>query len=285
MQRMRIDHLTEYRFSSPLGLLPHRMMLRPRESHGLRIESSRLEITPTPSIRWRRDAFDNSVAVATFTEKTAYLRIDSSVVVQHYDETPMDFALEEQAVMYPFGYAGMDADVLLPFRSLTWPHDGATLERWLTGQGLRAGSIETFALLNRLNRAIHERLRSEVREEAGVRSPAHTLDCGSGACRDFAALFMEACRQLGLASRFISGYVHDGNGDAPGATHAWAEVYLPGAGWKGFDPTRGLVTGTDHIAVAVAHHPEHVPPVAGSFLGSASDRPTMLASVHVVRMP
>jgi len=283
MQRMRIDHLTEYRFSSPLALMPHRMMLRPRENHGLRIVSSKLDITPLPSIRWHRDALDNSVAVATFTGVTSCLRIESSVVVEHHDEEPLDFVVEDHAVVYPFGYIGPDSDVLAPFRSLTWPHDGAALEGWLAHLELRAGAIETYVLLHRMNRAIHERMRCEVREEPGVQSPALTLARGSGACRDLAALFMESCRQLGLASRFMSGYLH-APGTAEGATHAWAEVYIPGAGWKGFDPTCGRLTGADHVAVAAAHHPEHVPPVAGSFLGSAAERPTMLATVRVQRL-
>jgi len=122
--------------------------------------------------------------------------------------------------------------------------------------------------LQRLCVHIHQTLSYQRREEAGVQSAADTLSHGSGSCRDFANLFMEAARCLGFASRFVSGYLY-----APpsminfGATHAWAEVYLPGAGWKGFDPTIGEIVGSNHIAVAVARLPESVPPVAGSFIG------------------
>jgi transglutaminase-like putative cysteine protease len=124
--------------------------------------------------------------------------------------------------------------------------------------------------MQRLSGHIHETLSYQIREEPGVQTPAKTLSCSTGSCRDFACLFMEAARRLGLASRFVSGYLHAPPSTANfGATHAWAEVYLPGAGWKGFDPTIGEVVGTNHIAVAVARLPESAPPIAGSFVGPA----------------
>jgi transglutaminase-like putative cysteine protease len=282
MKRLRIDHFTEYRFSAPVKLLPHRMLLRPRENHAVRIASSALEISPVPSIRWQRDALDNSVAEASFADNAAQLRIASSVLIEHYEESPLDFMVEDYAVTYPFHYAAADEPVLAPFRAPTWPHERQAMESWLVGLGFRLGPIETFVLLDRMNRQIHDDFRYEAREEPGVQSPAQTLARGVGSCRDFAALFMEGCRRLGLASRFASGYLNaPGTSIASGATHAWAEVYLPGPGWKGFDPTCGQLTGADHIAVAVAHHPEKVPPVAGSFLGTADQRPTMLVTVRV----
>jgi transglutaminase-like putative cysteine protease len=148
-------------------------------------------------------------------------------------------------------------------------------------QGLEA-SGETYVLLDRLNRAIGKALGYAVREEPGVQSPAQTLERGQGSCRDYAALFMEACRHLGLAGRFVSGYLHAPATEAGrGATHAWAEVYLPGAGWKGFDPTGGEVAGARHIPVAVARHPERIPPVAGSFRGPGDAMPTLTVDVRV----
>jgi transglutaminase-like putative cysteine protease len=282
MRRLAIQHLTEYRFASPSWLLPHRMLLRPRENHGLRIVSSSLEIAPKPSIRWHRDALDNSVAMVSFAVESTGLRVASSLVVEHAGESALDFVLEDHAVMYPFGYVTAEAAMLAPFRVPTWPEDYVALEQWLTGLGLRVGSIETFVLLDRMNRAINESLRYEVREEFGVQSPALTLGRRAGSCRDFATLFMEACRQLGLASRFVSGYLYAPlNSAITGASHAWAEVYLPGAGWRGFDPTCGRLADADHIAVAVAHHPEHVAPIAGSFVGNASIRPTLSVAVDV----
>ncbi|MFO7445446.1 MAG: transglutaminase domain-containing protein [Ignavibacteriaceae bacterium] len=139
-----------------------------------------------------------------------------------------------------------------------------------------------FTLLDRMNHEIANKFVYQMREEPGVQPPALTLKSNSGSCRDFAALFMEACRHLGLASRFVSGYVYSAAIEAGNAsTHAWSEVYLPGAGWKGFDPTSGVVAGNRHIAAAVARHPEDVPPVAGSYLGAPGQRPLLRVAVRV----
>ena len=281
MRRLCIEHLTEYRFAAPCRLMPHRMLLRPRENFGLRIVSSQLEIEPVASIRWHRDTLDNSVAIVSFTTECSRLHVASSLVVEHSEESPLDFVVEDHAVMYPFGYVAADAAMLAPFRRPTWPDDRSALGSWLSTLG-GVESVETFVLLDRMNRAINERFRYEAREDFGVQPPARTLDRRAGSCRDFATLFMEACRQLGLASRFVSGYLYAPLSSASsGASHAWAEVYLPGAGWRGFDPITGRLVGPDHIAVAVAHHPEHVAPISGSFLGAADARPIMSVTVDV----
>jgi transglutaminase-like putative cysteine protease len=281
MQHLRIDHTTEYAFDTAVRLLPHRILVRPRGGHNLRIASSALVIEPAATLSWQRDALDNSVAVATFSQLTMALRIVSSVTIEQYESAPLDFSVDEHAVHHPFDYLAGEARVLAPFRMATWPGDAAAVEAWLGRLGLRGGPIETFVLLDRLNRAIHGELRYQAREEAGVQSPAQTLALGSGSCRDFAALLNESCRALGLASRFVSGYLH-APGLLPqyGATHAWSEIYLPGPGWKGFDPTAGEFTGSSHIPVAVAHHPEDVPPVAGAFMGS-HQKPRMQVTVDV----
>ena len=282
MRRLQIDHRTEYRFSAPVTLGLHRMMLRPRESHSVRISSSSLEITPKPSIRWRRDMLDNSVALVSFKERSNRLRIDSSSVIEHFEEAPLDFVVDDYAVQHPFAYLVDEDLVLAPFRASTWPKDVVAIRSWLASLGLGKGRMETFVLLDRMNRSIQGGLRYESREEAGVQSPSLTLERGVGSCRDFAALFMEGCRVLGLASRFVSGYSHGPASEAGnGTAHAWAEVYLPGPGWKGFDPTSGELVGTSHIAVAMAHHPEKVPPVAGSFTGPQNERPTLEVRVSV----
>lgn len=282
MRRLQIDHLTEYHFGSVVTLLPHRMLLRPRESHGLRIASSVLQISPAHCIRWQRDAFDNSAALASFTAPSASLRVASQVVIEHYDEEPLDFVVEDYAAVHPFPYRPEERADLAPLLSMEWPDDRAVVERWLRGLSFGSHRVETFSLLDQLNRAICRDFRYQTREEPGVQSPAVTLSCRSGSCRDFAALFLDACRHLGLASRFVSGYhTSDAAEDGAGSTHAWAEVYLPGPGWKGFDPTAGVVTGSEHIEVAVARHPERVPPIAGSYVGPIEPRPTMVVSVRV----
>jgi transglutaminase-like putative cysteine protease len=281
MRRINISHVTEYRFSTPVSLLPHRLLLRPRENHNVRIESSHLEIVPAPTLQWKRDVLDNSVAMASFAEPSERLRVASSVFIQHDEDNPFDFLIDDYAVMYPFDYASEDRVLLAPFQQAVYPADRHVIQRWMDGLGLWR-PMETFTLLDQLNRTIAGRFAYRMREEPGVQSPARTLEINSGSCRDFAALFMEACRHLGLASRFVSGYLYAQASDAgDGSTHAWAEVYLPGAGWKGFDPTSGEVTGNRHIAVAVASHPEAVPPVAGSYLGPPDQHPSLKVVVQV----
>lgn len=270
MKRLRIKHLTEYVFPVPVTLQTHYLLLRPREGHDLRIESSMLKISPAYSIKWYRDVFDNSLAAVTFLQASEQLSIASDVVIQHYEEAPFDFLIEEYAAYYPFSYPQAEWADLAAFQQPVFANDQAVVNQWLIQLGLRQGQWETFSLLNTLNQAIYRQFRYQMREAAGVQSPANTLALGSGSCRDYATLFIEACRCLCLASRFVSGYLHAPATEAGHATtHAWAEVYLPGTGWKGFDPTSGLVTSSQHIAVAVSRNPEAVPPVAGSFIGPA----------------
>ena len=281
MRRLNISHVTEYLFPSPVSLLPHRLLLRPRENHNVRIESSLLEIFPAHTLQWKRDVLDNSVALASFSQPSDRLRISSSVVIQHYEENPFDFLVDDYAVIHPFDYALEEQADLAPFRQAVYPADREAVQRWLDGLGLQR-PVQTFTLLDRMNHEIARRFFYQMREEPGVQPPALTLARNSGSCRDFAALFMEACRHLGLASRFVSGYLYAPATEAGNAsTHAWAEVYLPGAGWKGFDPTSGEVTGNRHIATAVARHPEAVPPVAGSYLGPAGQAPFLSVAVRV----
>jgi len=281
MRRLNISHVTEYLFSTAVTLLPHRLLLRPRESHNVRIESSTLDIFPSPTLQWKRDVLDNSVALASFSEASDRLRIASNVVIQHYEDNPFDFLVDDYAVNHPFDYALEDRTDLTPFLQHVYPADREAVSRWLGGFGLQR-PMETFMLLSQINRTIASLFVYQIREEPGVQSPALTLARNSGSCRDFAALFMEACRNLGLASRFVSGYLFTSDYDTGNAaTHAWAEVYLPGAGWKGFDPTSGEVTGNRHIATAVAHHPEAVPPVAGSFIGPGGLNPMPSVAVRV----
>lgn len=282
MHRLQIDHLTEYHFASWVTLLPHQLLLRPRENHGVRIAASLLTISPGHALRWQRDALDNSVAVASFTEIAKKLTVYSQVTIEHYAGAPLDFIVEDYATFYPFSYTAEDQARLVPMLHMAWPEDRVVVERYLHELGLLAGGLQTFTVLDQLNRAICRDFRYQAREVPGVQSPALTLSSRSGSCRDLAALFLDACRLLGIACRFVSGYhtSYASETDA-GSTHAWVEAYLPGPGWTGFDPTAGLLAGSEHIAVAVARHPETVPPVAGSYLGAAEPRPRMVVSVRV----
>lgn len=268
MRRLKILHRTYYNFRGLVQLQPHRLLLRPREGPRLHIESSKLDIEPAAQLRWVRDAYDNSVAMATFSAPTSHLAIISECVVQQFDETPLDFLVADSAVHYPFSYDTDTAEILRPYiRQLTGGANAA-LEGWVRRYWQSGEAVQTYVLLARLCTAISQSLTYQVREEPGVQTTFETLTRGIGSCRDFANLFMDAAHFLGLAARFVSGYL-----DAPyddgrsGSTHAWVEVYLPGAGWKGFDPTSGEIAGSRHIAVAVARLPDMVSPVAGAFLG------------------
>jgi len=281
MQRLRIEHSTTYTYSEPVSLQPHRLLLRPREGHDVRIQSSRLSITPSNTVSWQRDVNGNSVAVVTFVDSASLLSIESEVVIEHYEQAPLDFVVAEHAVTFPFQYEPEERVELMAYQIPVFSRDVARLREWLRSYWQPGQAIETYVLLDTINRAIADGIPYAMREEAGVQSPEQTLKRNSGSCRDFATLFIESCRCLGLAARFVSGYLNAAlpEGDEA-ATHAWSEVYLPGAGWKGFDSTTGKVVGSDHITVAVSRHPESVPPVAGSFVG-AKTIPTMKVRVQV----
>ncbi len=269
MQRLKISHLTEYEFGGPVTLHTHYLRVRPREGHDVHIESSLLEISPAQEVQWHRDTLDNSVALVTFLEPAARVTFYSELIIQHYEEQPLAFQVEPYAREYPFAYNREDLINLGPFFQSAYPQDAKAINFWLSQWNLSGDPRDLPGFLISINQAIQQNFAYTVREEPGVQSPSQTLGLGRGSCRDYSALFVEACRQLGIASRFVSGYLHAPTTEVGGAaTHSWAEVYIPGAGWKGFDPTIGEVTGNRHIAVAVARHPETVPPVAGSYTGN-----------------
>ncbi|MGD2118194.1 MAG: transglutaminase family protein, partial [Chromatiales bacterium] len=225
MHRYRIFHRTSYSFPDSVTLGTHYLRLRPREDYEVRIESSSLNITPQPkSLLWHRDVEGNSVATAIFTASSKQLLIESEVFIQHYNEAPLDFLVADYAINYPFNYATEDRILLEPYMVLPVQKTRILLDDWI-GQFWQSGDeIQTYSLLQRLASHIHENLEYRVREEPGVQTPGETLSSASGSCRDFATLFMEAARCLGLAARFVSGYLHNEPApDTQGATHAWTE--------------------------------------------------------------
>ena len=283
MRRLQIDHTTTYHYFDAVTLLPHKLLLRPREGHDIRIESATLAITPTYHLRWHRDVYSNSVAVVSFTEPSTQLSISSRLLLQHYEDQPLNFLVAESAVYFPFQYDVAEQIDLGPYLVPIFAQDQPTLSAWLQRFWQPGQVIETYVLLDIINNAIAYEFIYQPREQPGVQTPATTLVRQGGSCRDFATLFIEACRYLGLAARFVSGYQYSPvSAQGQGATHAWSEVYLPGAGWKGFDSTSGRVVGNDHIAVAVSRHPEAVPPVAGSFFAPIPQSPRMEVTVQVV---
>jgi transglutaminase-like putative cysteine protease len=280
MRHLQIDHLTTYQYSGIVTLLPHKLLLRPREGHEIRIKSAELHITPAHQLHWQRDVYDNPVALVTFTKPASLLSIHSQIVLQHFDSQPLDFLMADYAVRFPFHYDTVERIDLTPYLSILFEQDTPQMKVWLQAFWRTGQIVETYLLLEWLNKAIATGFRYQQREEPGVQTPATTLERRAGSCRDFATLFIEACHHLGLAARFVSGYLYS-SAPEPGTTHAWSEVYLPGAGWKGFDSTSGQVVGNDHITVAVSRHPESVPPISGSFMADTEQLPQMSVTVHV----
>ncbi len=222
MQRFKILHRTYYNYSSQVTLGPHSLRLRPREDHDLRIESFVLNITPPASLLWHRDAEGNSVAIATFEIPASQLVIESEVVIQHYNEQPLDFIVAEYAVDYPFSYQEDDKILLAPYINLQGQETINLLHKWIAEFWQPGEQIQTYSLMQRLAEYIFENLTYQMREEPGVQTVEQTLSRGTGSCRDFAMLFMSAARCLGLATRFLSGYLHAPlMHDEVGATHAW----------------------------------------------------------------
>ncbi len=287
MRRLQIEHTTTYHYRDAVTLLPHKLFLRPREGHDIRVESATLAITPAYHLHWQRDVYSNSVAVVNFTEPSAQLSIISRLLLRNYEDQPLNFLVAESAVYFPFQYQTAERIDLGPYLVPIFAQDQPPLNAWLQrfwqpGQGQ---GLETYALLDIINTAIARDFSYQPREQPGVQTPATTLARQAGSCRDFATLFIEACRSLGLAARFVSGYLYSpASMQGQGATHAWSEVYLPGAGWKGFDSTSGQLVGNDHIAVAVSRHPEAVPPVSGSFVAPVPQSPQMEVMVQVVHL-
>lgn len=283
MERFKIIHRTYYNYSDNVNLGTHNLLLRPRENHELRIESFTLNITPKAKVLWHLDVEDNSVAVATFTTSTQQLFVESEVIIQHHNKSPLDFIVSDYAINYPFKYLLNDNFILSSYMVLPNEETRTLLNNWIYNVYKYNEKIQTYTLLQKLTTYIFKNFTYKVREEAGVQTAKQTLDYGSGSCRDFAFLFMEAVKCLGLATRFVSGYLY-----APlmshevGSTHAWAEVYVPGGGWIGFDPTTGNIVGADHIAVAVSRLPDNVPPIAGSFVGVSGS--SLSVGVWVTKM-
>ena len=283
--KIRIRHRTTYNYHQPVKIGQHKIMIRPREGHDVHIESSVLEITPAHTIRWMRDVYGNSLAKVDFTQTAAQLSFYSEVVLQQYDENPLDFILEESAVNYPFIYDSESLPELTSYMAILYPRDATALREWLAQFWKPGVKVETIYLLQQLNTYINHKFTYQRRDEPGVQTPAETLQKNSGSCRDFATLMLEACRCWGLAARFVSGYMLCEATEAGGAsTHAWMEVYLPGAGWKGFDPTSGIMTGAQHVTVAVSRNPENAAPIGGTFEGPCDAFQSIQVDVTVVQV-
>jgi transglutaminase-like putative cysteine protease len=265
--------------------LQHKLYLRPREGHDIRIESSALTISPSFSINWYRDVYGNSVAAVDFTDAADRLEVVSTVTVEHYEATAVTLEPRMPAQAFPLVYDTAEHVDLVPYQTPVFPQDHSRLTQWLGTLWQPGRPSDTGALLESLVERIVTSVEYVVRNEPGVQAPSTTLDRNKGSCRDLATLFIECCRQLGIAARFVSGYlVSEAAVVDVASTHAWAEVYLPFAGWRGVDATSGRLVGGDHIAVAVHRHPEAIPPVSGSFVGAVGAKPKLRVAVEVTQL-
>ena len=288
-----IKHVTRYDYRQAVAFGEHRMMFRPRESYDQRVLESRLVIGPQPSqLRHMQDVFGNCVAIARFEGRARQLVFDSEVRVDH---TPAPLVgdedeIDESAAFYPFGYGDDDLPDLKAAMQPHYSDDDGAVRAWAKRFVRRKSPTRVLTLLAEMTYAIREEFGYCTRLHGSAQPPAQTLALGTGSCRDFALLMMEAVRRLGLAANFTSGYVYspaDGARRAIGGghTHAWVRVYLPSCGWVEFDPTNGIVGNADLIRVAVARDPRQAMPLHGSWSGPSSYYRGMEVEVEVVVEP
>jgi transglutaminase-like putative cysteine protease len=289
MPHVRVEHTTTYRYATPVRLTEHRLMLRPRDSHDLRLRDATLGLTPPGAeLRWAHDVLGNSVCFVDFDgAETDLLEIVSTLDLEHF---PVETSLpiERSAETYPFSYAVEEIPDLARLTERHIPDPERRLDAWTRRFLNQRGPTRTLSMLATITEAIKADFTYEGRDAEGTNSPLVTLQTKRGACRDLALLMMEAVRTLGLAARFMSGYVYDealiDSADpvvGGGATHAWCAVYLPGAGWVEFDPTNGLIAGRNLIRVSAARTPDQAVPVAGGFIGKPSDFLSLRVDVTV----
>ncbi len=265
------------------------MMLRPRDSHDQRHLDAQLDITPEPvELRWVHDVFGNNIAIARFSGRARELSFTSTLRLDHahQDAPDIERCLEDYARVYPFSYDPDDMTDLLRSVERQFPDPSHQLDRWARSFLRKDGPTDTWAMLTAMTHQIQWQFTYQIRREPGIQSPTETLRRGTGTCRDFAVLMMEAVRCLGLAARFVSGYIYVPSSDAPerhggGNTHAWLQVYLPGAGWVEFDPTNSIVGSRDLIRVTVVRDARQAIPLAGSWIGAASDCIGMEVAIRV----
>ena len=275
MPRLTIHHKTEYRYARPVAFGEHRIMLRPRDGHDLRVLSGDLGIVPEPmSVRWIHDVFGNSVAIATFDERSDRLTFTWTATVDHNPAETFALTPDDPAYFYPFLY---DEEEYPDLQQFVMPHysdpDGE-LSAWARNFLDAEAPTPTYKILTQMTHGIRESFSYRRRHEHGTQHPLDTLQTGSGTCRDYALLMIEALRRLGIAARFVSGYLFVPSNEESGylgggSTHAWVQVYLPSAGWIEFDPTNGIVGTRDLIRVAVARDPRQAIPLHGTYLGPA----------------
>lgn len=283
--KLRIEHRTTYRYARPVGLQPHRLLIFPRPDHELDVLESALHVSPEAKLDWAKDVFGNIVATATFTEPAAEFTIINNMTVEQCAPAWPVFQIATCAHFYPFAYPEGDAMDLGALLQPQHADDDGRLLQW--AQAFIYGSpTDTLSLLKDINNGILATVAYRTRDEEGTQSPLETLQGASGSCRDIAALFIDAVRRLGFGARAVSGYMYDPDAAAGdrGSTHAWAEVYLPSAGWIAFDPTHARVGSAGLVPTAVGRCNGQIMPVTGGYLGAPADFQAMDVRVDVTRL-
>jgi transglutaminase-like putative cysteine protease len=279
MTVLNVRHKTTYSYAQPVQFGEHRLMSRPRDSHDLRLIDTALVITPPPSaMRWIHDVFGNSIAIASFTEQAPELVFESSFRAEHFPAAEREISIEPYAERFPFSYSAEDTADLGRTKERHYPDPEHKIDEWAKKMLAETPSGATLDVLMKMTQQIKQQFAYAARDAEGVQTPLETLTLGSGSCRDFAVFMMEAARSLGLAARFVSGYLYDesligaaGGMVGGGATHAWVQIFLPGAGWVEYDPTNALIGGRNLIRVGVARDASQAIPLAGTYTGLPGD--------------
>ena len=284
MSWLQIIHETTYRYSKPVRFGPHRLLLRPREGHDLRVEEMRLEIVPQFELEWSRDVFGNSVVTAHLLRPAEELRIRSEIVLQQTAPFPSVGEQSAGRIPFPVTFSEEEIVVATAYLASTYPEDVAIVRDWVS-RAIDPSPASAEHVVASVAREIRRQISYQRRDVKGVQTPAETLALNSGSCRDMATLMLEGLRSLGLPARFASGYLDCVASEAGHAsTHAWAEAYLPEIGWTGYDPMLGEPTSSRHIVTGVSNHPRGVMPVSGSFFDQKEVYLGMSVSVQTRRL-
>lgn len=284
MITVEIRHRTTDRYHEDVRLGPHRLMLRPRESPDVRIDARHLDIRPAADLNASEDVYGNTAVTATFAAATDTLAIESVLRVALAARRAPVVRVAAGAFHYPFAYDSADRLDLAAFLAPDQADDDDRLDYWARSFVV-ARRTDTLSLLNDVAAGIAG-LRYEARRDGRCRSPTETLACGAGSCRDFAVLFVDTARRLGFGARVVTGYLFQpelawAGSNAAGSLHAWADVYIPGAGWVAVDPTNRNVGGANLVPLAVARSIARVAPIRGSFAGRADAFAGRASSVGV----
>jgi transglutaminase-like putative cysteine protease len=283
--RLEITHTTRFDYDQEVQPHPHLLYLRPRENPLLEVRAFTLSFTPSGRVDWMRDDFDNLPASVQFSTPASRLEIRSECAVTTSDVPPFDFLVRDYARTFPFAYEPLHRFNLSIYLTPSAQGTGVLLRQWLK-QHFHDAPEDTVGWLFALNRTLYQTLRYQRRDEPGIQSARTTLEKGGGSCRDYAMMLIECARTLGLAARFVSGYVFDATRgeDVGGDMHAWVEVFLPGAGWRGLDPTHGIFCDNAYVPVAHAVVAESVNPVQGSFSSAVPAHAALTTDVRVRRL-